>query len=312
MKVTVIEPHGFCAGVTAALKKALTLSNACSTAARPRDPATSQPHELVHNEIVVADLKSRGFVFVESVESVPEGATVLFSAHGVGPDVRARAEARRLNVVDATCPFVARVHKAAKAFAARGLPVVVVGNPAHAEVKGIVGEVPGAVVVGSLAEARGLELPFGGHAGGGAPTGPTPHEPRATSHEPRPSLGVVSQTTMNADEVTEIVAELGRRFDVETMAEVCNATKERQDAVKAFGGDALLVLGSASSSNTRRLCEVARCRAFRAGTMEEVESLDLSGVAELGVTSGASTPESFFRAAVAYLGKQGVGGAPAV
>ena len=305
VKITVVEPHGFCAGVTAALKKALSLSNACSTTPQPLNPSTPQPlyclHELVHNEIVVADLKTRGFVFVESLNEVPEGSTVLFSAHGVGPEIRKRAAERRLTVVDATCPFVARVHKAARDFAARGLPVVVIGNPAHAEVKGIVGEVGGAVIVGSLAEAEGLEPPFGGHAGARAPTAPAPHEPRATNHEPRPALGVVSQTTMNADEVAEIIAELRRRFDVETMAEVCNATKERQDAVKAFGGDALLVLGSASSSNTRRLCEVARCRAFRAGTMAEVEALDLSGVAELGVTSGASTPESFFRAAVARI-----------
>ena len=109
---------------------------------------------------------------------------------------------------------------------------------------------------------------------------------------------------MNADEVREIVASLRERFEVETMADVCNATKERQDAVKAFGGDALLVLGSANSSNTRRLCEVARCRAFRAGTMDEVRALDLSGVRELGVTSGASTPESFFREAVAFLAQK--------
>jgi len=269
MKVTVIEPHGFCAGVTAALRKALALA----------EPAYCL-HELVHNEIVVADLRARGFAFVESVEEVPEGATVLFSAHGVAPGVRRRAAERRLKVVDATCPFVARVHAAARGFAARGLPVVVVGNPDHAEVAGIRGEAPSAQVVRNLEEARGLLVPASG---------------------PAAALGVVSQTTMNADEVAEVVAELRRRFRVETMAEVCNATKVRQDAVKAFGGDALLVLGSATSSNTRRLCEVARCRTFRAGTPDEVAALDLSGVAELGVTSGASTPESFFREAVALL-----------
>ena len=106
---------------------------------------------------------------------------------------------------------------------------------------------------------------------------------------------------MNADEVRAIVAALRERFVVETAADVCNATKERQDAVKSFGGDALLVLGSANSSNTRRLCEIARCRTFRAGTMDEVEALDLSGVEVLGVTSGASTPESFLDQAVRFL-----------
>ncbi len=299
MKITVVEPHGFCAGVTAALRKALEVAAQAHDfpTADGRQPTAGglRPvyclHQLVHNEIVVGDLKKRGFVFVESVDEVPEGATVLFSAHGVSPAVRRRAEERKLKVVDATCPFVGKVHKAARDFAARGLPVVVIGNPAHAEVRGIVGEVEDAVVV----EARGLCV--------SATTDdrqPTAEENREPGVFPV-RFGLVSQTTMNADEVKEIVAKLKERYDVETMAEVCNATKVRQDAVKAFAGDALLVLGSANSSNTKRLCEVARCRTFRAGTMDEVKALDLSGIGELGVTSGASTPESFFSEAVAWL-----------
>lgn len=279
MQVEVLEPHGFCAGVTAALRKALALV---------RDGAADTVyclHELVHNEIVVGDLTRRGFKFVESVADIPEGATVLFSAHGVSPAVRRAAAARRLKVVDATCPFVTRVYTAAREFAARGLPVVVIGHENHAEVKGIVGEV---------SDVAG-------------------HSPAITANSPTLStdlggaqtIGVVSQTTMNADEVAALVAQLKERFAVETMAEVCNATKERQDAVKAFDGDALLVLGSANSSNTRRLMEVARCRAFRAGTLEEVRALDLRGVWRLGVTSGASTPESFLAEAVAYLKEDG-------
>ena len=133
MQVEVLEPHGFCAGVTAALRKALALV---------RDGAADTVyclHELVHNEIVVGDLTRRGFKFVESVVDIPEGATALFSAHGVSPAVRRAAAARRLKVVDATCPFVTRVHTAAREFAARGLPVVVIGHENHAEVKGIVG-----------------------------------------------------------------------------------------------------------------------------------------------------------------------------
>ena len=276
MTISVIEPHGFCAGVTAALKKALSL------AATLRDnPSTSLYclHELVHNEIVVDELKKRGFTFVEGLTEVPDGATVLFSAHGVAPQIREAAKARGIRVVDATCPFVERVHKAAREFAAKGLRVVVIGHPGHIEVKGIVGEVGEAVVISNVAAAK----EFCAAAG--------------TAE----CLGVVSQTTMNADEVAEIVAALKTRFKVETTAEVCNATKLRQDAVKAFGGDAVLVLGSASSSNTARLCECAPCRAFRAGTMDEVKSLDLSGVTHLGVTSGASTPEEFLKAAVAWL-----------
>ena len=269
MTISVIEPHGFCAGVTAALRKAV----AVAAEARP----VFCLHQLVHNEVVVADLRTRGFSFVESIEDVPEGATVLFSAHGVSPAVRERAAERGLKVVDATCPFVERVHRAARDFAAKGMPVVVIGNPSHAEVRGIVGEAANAVVL-------------------------DPSQPRARGLPPK--FGLVSQTTMNADEVASLVAELRESHEVETMAEVCNATKVRQDAVKAFSGDALLVLGSANSSNTRRLCEVARCRTFRAGTIDEVRALDLSGVEALGVTSGASTPESFFREVVSFLRRE--------
>ena len=285
MTISVIEPHGFCAGVTAALKKALSLAatrrnDSNPQALKPSDPFLCCLHELVHNEIVVEELKKRGFAFVESLAEVPDGATVLFSAHGVAPQIREAAKARGIRVVDATCPFVERVHKAAREFAARGLRIVVIGHPGHIEVKGIVGEVEEAVVISNVASAK---------------------EFCTETADTDTCLGVVSQTTMNADEVADIVAVLKTRFKVETTAEVCNATKLRQDAVKAFGGDAVLVLGSASSSNTARLCECAPCRAFRAGTMDEVKALDLSGVTHLGVTSGASTPEEFLRAAVAWL-----------
>ena len=271
MRIQVIEPHGFCAGVTNALRKAQSLLS-------PSAPVYCL-HELVHNELVVNDLKRRGMVFVESLDEVPEGATVLFSAHGVSPAVRAQAAARKLKVVDATCPFVEKVHKAAKEFASRGFKVLVIGNPDHAEVKGITGEVSDAIVIKSVPN-----FPF-----------PIPHSP----------LGVVSQTTMNADEVADIVGKLRSGYEVETMAEVCNATKVRQDAVKAFDGDALLVLGSVNSSNTRRLCEVAKCaKVFRAGTLDEVKSIDFSDVSVLGVTSGASTPENFFTDVIEYLQHQ--------
>ena len=130
MTVEIIEPHGLCAGVNAAIAKALTLKDVWCL------------HELVHNEIVLEDLKALGYRFVDRIEDVPEGETVVFSAHGVSPAVRAAAKARRLKVVDTTCPFVAKVHKAARAFADRGLPVVIIGDPSHVETKGVAGEVP--------------------------------------------------------------------------------------------------------------------------------------------------------------------------
>lgn len=275
MKVVILEPHGFCAGVANALRKANEL-----LAASPAGVEVYCLHELVHNELVVGELRRKGMVFVESLADVPRGATVLFSAHGVSPAIRAEATARQLNIVDATCPFVARVHKAAIDFAARGLQVVVIGHRNHAEVKGITGEISNPIVIDSF---------------------PHPNIPASRYPNFSTSLGVVSQTTMNADDVGGIVENLRRAFKVESTAEVCHATKERQDAVKAFEGDALLVLGSAQSSNTRRLCEVARCRTFRAGTMEDVKAIDCSGIGCLGVTSGASTPEEFFKEAVTWL-----------
>ena len=275
MTIEILEPHGFCAGVKNALQKALALVT-CQP--QPSAAPVYCLHELVHNELVVADLKSRGLKFVESLSDVPEGSTVLFSAHGVSPSVRAEAAARKLKVVDATCPFVARVHQAASEFASRGLQVVVIGHPDHAEVKGITGEVPDPIVINDSS-----------------------HPSLATAKRP---LGVVSQTTMNADDVAAVVERLRQTFVVQSTAEVCRATKERQDAVKAFDGDALLVLGSAQSSNTKRLCEVAHCRTFRAGTMADLQSIDFSGIRRLGVTSGASTPEEFFSQAVDWLRTQ--------
>ena len=312
MKVEIIEPHGLCAGVNGAIAKALKLRGVYCL------------HELVHNEIVIAELKDLGFRFVESIEDVPEGATVVFSAHGVSPRIREIAAERKLKVVDTTCPFVTKVHRAARDFAKRGLPVVIIGDPRHAEAKGIAGEV----------ESVGGTVLWNGGPRGRGPyenercvscdaanrTGRAPADCDAVTRTGRApaarpvTVGVVSQTTMNADEVAAKVAELRKTYDVETMAEVCHATKERQDAVKRFCSSclasrvsspfAVLVLGSATSSNSKRLAEVARqngAKAFMAGSMDEVRALDFSGVATLGVTSGASTPERFFMEAVKHL-----------
>ena len=266
MKIEIIEPHGMCAGVDAAIAKALKLRDVWCL------------HELVHNEIVVDELKSLGYRFADRIEDVPDGATVVFSAHGVAPAVRDYAAAHGMKVVDTTCPFVAKAHRAARGYAEKGLPVVVIGDRNHAEVRGIVGEAESA----------------GGRACVGSPSG----VPAGAK------IGVVAQTTMNADDVARRVAELRRKYAVESSAEVCRATKERQDAVRAYGGDAVLVLGSRTSANSRRLAEVAEesgKRAFMAGSVEELGAIDFSGVETLGVTSGASTPERFFAEAVRLL-----------
>lgn len=276
MKIEVIEPHGLCAGVNAAIAKALRLRNVYCL------------HELVHNEIVVDELKDLGYRFVDRIEDVPDGETVVFSAHGVAPRVREYAAAHGMKVVDTTCPFVDKVHRAARGFAKKGLPVVVIGDQNHVEVKGILGEIPDGM---SLSAEKMLSR---------------------ASRGARPRVGVVAQTTMNADDVARQVDALRARCDVETSAEVCRATKERQDAVRDFcvRGAAsgrkygVMVLGSRMSANSKRLAEVAAeggAAAFMAGTMDELRAVDLAGVEVLGVTSGASTPERFFVEAVRYL-----------
>ena len=246
-------------------------------------------HELVHNEQVVADLKARGLRFVESLDEVPDGATVLFSAHGVALAVRAEAQRRELAVVDATCPFVARAHRAVRDFAARGVPVVVVGRPEHAEVRGVMGACDGARVVSTPEEVAALPFPDG-------------------------PVGVVCQTTLSSGTVRTVLDALRARYphlETPPAADVCTATRDRQRAVADFvcgGGDGVLVLGSIGSSNTNRLVEVARAAgaafAERAGSLEEIRALDFAGVRRLGVTAGASTPEDFFRCAVAALNGQ--------
>lgn len=251
-----ITPHGMCAGVRAAVKLAMRHNGAYCL------------HSLVHNDIITGELKALGYHFVEDVEEVPDGATIVFSAHGVAPSVRDRAAEKKLKVVDATCPFVERSHRAVRDFCARGLPVVIIGDPEHVEVKGLVGEI-------------------------------------TDSRKPQKGerIGVVSQTTLNADDVRRRVEELDRDYVVDGLAEVCNATKERQAAVRAFDGDALLVLGNKNSNNTRKLCEVANCHVFLASNMDEIRKAreEMEGYDRIGVTSGASTPERFFEDAVNFL-----------
>lgn len=273
MDVEVIEPHGFCHGVTQAIKLA--------EKALAEGPVFSL-HPLVHNETVVAALAAKGMCAVAAPECLPRGSTVLFSAHGVAPVLRCAVEALDCRIIDATCPFVARIHRQAQDFARRGVPVVVVGHAGHAEVCGIVGEVDslGGVVrvVRTVEDVDALDFP------------------------PQSAVGVLCQTTFDAGMALEIVEALSSRYanlEKPSAADVCTATRDRQDAVREFvrsGGDGVLVLGSAGSSNTMRLLEIARSMgvrfAARAESAAEAAKLDLSGVVRLGVTSGASTPES--------------------
>lgn len=275
MRVVTLEPHGFCSGVRAAVEMARHALSAGG-------PVWCL-HELVHNGAVVDELREMGMRFVEFLDDVPEGETVLFSAHGVPPRARAQAAARRLKVIDATCPFVARAHRQVREFATRGVPVAVVGDAGHVEVVGLVGEYNGLKdleVVGDAADVAALPFPSDG------------------------PVGVVCQTTLSSTKVHGVLSALRARYPrlVETpTAETCNATRDRQTAVRAFvqAGDpaatGVLVIGSANSANTARLVEIAAeagARAVRVGGVEDLAATDFSGMDRLGITAGASTPES--------------------
>ena len=293
MKVEVIEPHGFCSGVRAAVEKACHALSAGT-------PVWCL-HELVHNGAVVGELREKGMRFVESPEEVPAGEAVLFSAHGVSPGVRTLAEARGLRVVDATCPFVARAHRQVREFAARGVPVVIVGDAGHMEVVGLVGEYKdfkgiksfsGLKVVKDAADVAAL--PFSADM----------------------PLGVVCQTTLSSGTVHGVLSALRARYPrlIEPpAAETCNATRDRQAAVRAFvqAGDpaatGVLVIGSANSANTARLVEIARdagATAWRVDGVDDLAGIDFSGLARLGLTAGASTPEAVVIAVAAAFDEQ--------
>ena len=243
-------------------------------------------HELVHNETVIDELRANGMRFVESPDDVPQGETVLFSAHGVPPAVRQKAEARGLGVIDTTCPFVARAHRQVRSCAGKGMPVVIVGHAEHVEVAGLVGEYRDArngayvAVVKDVGDVR--SLPFA----------------------EKDEVCVVCQTTLSSELVDRVLETLRARYPrlLETPAsETCTATRDRQRAVREFvmadgrpDRAGVLVLGGARSSNTLRLAETAvsaGAKAWRISGPEEFASCDFSGIERLGLTAGASTPE---------------------
>jgi 4-hydroxy-3-methylbut-2-enyl diphosphate reductase len=287
-EVTLAGPRASCAGVTRAIEiveRAIDIHGA---------PVYVRK-QIVHNRHVVGELERRGAVFVDELDEVPEGATVIFSAHGVSPAVREDAAVRELDVIDATCPLVAKVHAEARRYAAEDFQIVLVGHADHEEVEGTVGEAPVHTrVIASIEEARALEL-----------------------DEARP-IACLTQTTLAVDETTAIVAALrARRPDlaVPSSEDICYATQNRQDAVRAIARrcELVLVVGSQNSSNSQRLVEVAQRAGTRAALIECAEEIPpalLAGVRRVGVTAGASAPELLVSAVVSALG--GLGGVSVV
>jgi len=248
--------------------------------------------QIVHNVHVVRDLEGRGAVFVDEVEEVPEGAIVIFSAHGVSPDVRVRARARSLRVIDATCPLVTKVHAEARRFARSGYTVFLVGHDGHEEVEGTTGEAPAAIRLVEPEQVNG---------GGQAPGFDGVADPSKVAY--------LTQTTLAADDVRTAVDLLRDRFPSLVgpgSADICYATQNRQDAVKAIARecDVLLAIGSENSSNSKRLVEVSEregCAAHLIDDERDIELSWLAGATTIGLTAGASAPEGFVHRVIETL-----------
>jgi 4-hydroxy-3-methylbut-2-enyl diphosphate reductase len=283
-RVLLASPRGYCAGVERAVETV-------ERALRLYGPPVYVRRQIVHNAHVVRDLETRGAVFVADEQDVPEGATLILSAHGVAPAVHRRASERRLNTIDATCPLVTKVHVQARRYAADGCAVVLIGHAGHEEVEGTMGEAPQAItLVQSVEDAEALDLPAG------------------------KDVAYITQTTLSVDETAEIVSTLRRRFPhmrAPHKEDICYATSNRQWAVKQMLAeiDLLLVIGSANSSNSNRLVEVARSGGVDAHLIEDETEIDtawLDGVETVGVTSGASAPESLVTRVCDWFRDRGV------
>ncbi len=264
-----VRPRGFCAGVVRAV-------DIVELALEAYGNPVYVHHEIVHNRYVVDQLRRRGAIFVESIAEVPVGAVLVFSAHGVPPRVRTEAKERELKVIDATCPLVTKVHLEALKFAREGRTLILIGHRDHQEIVGTSGEAPDqTVVVGSVEEADLLEVP----------------DPNR--------LAFLTQTTLSLYDTQEIVARLRERFPSivgPASDDIYYATQNRQEAVEALAREVelILVVGSANSSNSNRLVEVAQRVGVAARLIEDAHDIDessLTGVKSIGLTAGASAPE---------------------
>jgi 4-hydroxy-3-methylbut-2-enyl diphosphate reductase len=268
-RVLLASPRGYCAGVERAVE---TVEQALDHYGAP----VYVRKQIVHNIHVVRDLEARGAIFVDEETEVPEGATIVYSAHGVAPTVYENSAQRRHNVIDATCPLVTKVHVQARRYAAEGYTIILIGHAGHEEVVGTTGEAPDAtILVQTVAEAEALRVP------------------------PDTKLAYVTQTTLSVDETSEIIGILRRRFPLiraPRKEDICYATSNRQWAVKEMLSeiDVLLVIGSRNSSNSNRLVETARAGGIRAYLIDDETEIDEAWVAAadtVGITSGASAPE---------------------
>ena len=278
-RLVVAEPKGFCAGVRHAV-------DLITAALEVYLPPVYCMKEIVHNRQVIDTLRKQGVLFVESLDDVPDGATLFFSAHGISPDVRAAAESRRFRIIDATCPFVAKVHHEVRKYAEKDYTVLLIGHRQHDEVIGVAGEAPDHVLVietGDEAE-------------------------RVDVADPR-RVAVIAQTTLSVEQTARTLQILCRRFpaiEMPARQDICYATTNRQKAVQELAARVreIVILGSPNSSNSNRLVEVARAAGSEArlvSTLQDLDSLPLEEISALGLTAGASTPDTFIDAVIESL-----------
>jgi 4-hydroxy-3-methylbut-2-enyl diphosphate reductase len=283
-EVIVAQPRGFCAGVEMAIETV-------ERALKCHGPPIYVFHEIVHNEHVVRDFVRRGVRFVQSIDEVPEGTKLIFSAHGISPEVWRQAKEKHLNIIiDATCPLVEKVHREVRKFAAQGYWVILVGHEKHDEIVGTSGEAPERVrIVGNVEQANSLQIP-----------GPA-------------KVAVLTQTTLSVDDTRDVVETLKRRFPklvTATKADICYATQNRQDAVKQLSRrvDLVLVIGSRNSENSNQLRNVAEAQGVQAYLIDDHRSINpkwLEGKQRVGITAGASVPESLVQEAAEFFKARG-------
>jgi len=279
LRVVLAQPRGFCAGVERAIA---IVERALERYGAP----VYVRHEIVHNRHVVQDLESKGARFVKEVDEIPEGATTVFSAHGVSARVEQAGRARGLSVIDAACPLVTKVHKEGQRYAARGFDVVLIGHAGHPEVEGTMGRIDGTVhLISEAAEVDRLE----------------PRDPS--------KLAFVTQTTLSVDDTRDVIQALRRRFPAivgPDTRDICYATQNRQSAVRALAAevDLILVVGAGNSSNSNRLREIGATTGTPSHLVGSADALELDwleGVRSIGITAGASAPESLVQGLIDRL-----------
>ena len=282
MQILLAEPRGFCAGVTRAVQSLEHIVQECGT-------PIYVYHEIVHNTGIVEYFRNKGVRFVDTLDEVPHGARLMFSAHGISPEIRKIAEERSLETIDATCPLVEKVHQSAVDYVQNGYKIILIGHRGHDEVVGVVGEVPDSIwIVENETEIDAL--PFGTEE----------------------KLAYLTQTTLSVTETFRLIERLQVRFPQivgPPLSNICYATQSRQDAVREHCPkvDVVIVVGSRSSSNSRRLAEQADklgVRSFLVDSAEEIPLSEFTGGESVMITAGASAPEHFVQKCVELLKEQ--------